>query len=77
MFLFGKINTGMAIVALFLLVLLLTGNEFKPFPNFIFAFVALMFLLQSIESFGEKKRWEGSLQGFVFLVSLSVVVTSF
>ncbi|MGM0896624.1 MAG: hypothetical protein ACQEV0_01920 [Bacillota bacterium] len=41
----GKLNFGMAVAALLLLVLLLTGNEFKPFPNFIFAFVALMFLL--------------------------------
>ncbi|WP_211655587.1 hypothetical protein [Planococcus alpniumensis] len=73
----GKINMGMAIAALLLLALLLTGNEFKPFPNFIFAFLALMFLSQSIESFREKKRWEGALQGFVSVVSLLVVATSF
>lgn len=73
----GKINIGMAVVAVLLLVLLLTGNEFKPFPNFIFAFLALMFLSQSIESFREKKRWEGALQGFVSVISLLVVATSF
>ncbi len=73
----GKINIGMAVVAVLLLVLLLTGNEFKPFPNLIFAFLALMFLSQSIESFREKKRWEGALQGFVSVISLLVVATSF
>ncbi|WP_156889093.1 hypothetical protein [Planococcus maritimus] len=68
---------GMGIVAILLLVLLLSGNEFKPFPNFIFAFLALMFLVQSIESFQENKRWEGSLLGFVSLISLLIVATSF
>ncbi|MDE0583708.1 hypothetical protein ON064_11760 [Planococcus sp. A6] len=73
----GKINIGMAIAALLLLALLLSGNEFKPFPNFIFAFLVLMFLSQSIESFRENKRWEGVLQGFVSVMSLLVVVTGF
>lgn len=72
-----KINMGMAIVAILLLVLLLSGNEFRPFPNFIFAFLALMFLVQSIENLRENKRWEGSLLGFGSLISLLVVVTSF
>ncbi|OED33791.1 hypothetical protein BHE17_15570 [Planococcus maritimus] len=67
----------MGIVAILLLVLLLSGNEFKPFPNFIFAFVALLFLVQSVESFQKNKRWEGSLLGFVSLISLLIVATSF
>ena len=71
---FKKINIGIGIITIILLITRLLNPDFEPFPNFIFVWITVMFLLLSLQFFKEDTRGIAFLYLSVSIISLFIVV---